>query len=232
LHYAFHFGVVWENLPELLAGAAVTLRLSLFAMLFGLVIGPLGAIARISGKRPLRLAVAAYVELIRNTPFLVQLFIIYLGLPRLGLRLSPDVAALVALAVNLGAYAIEIMRAGIEAVPRGQTEAALALGLRPWQVYRLVILVPALRTVYPALTGQFVLLMLGTSVVSAIAANELTAAANDLQSTTFRAFEVYFVVAGLYLALTLILRVLFAVVDRLWIAQGKRRRAPSRWIGA
>jgi polar amino acid transport system permease protein len=232
LHYVFHFGVVWENLPELLQGTAVTLRLSLLAMVFGLIAGPLGAIARISGPRSVRWGVQAYVELIRNTPFLVQLFIIYLGLPRLGIRLSPDVAALAALAINLGAYAIEIMRAGIEAVPRGQTEAATALGLRPWQIYRLVILVPALRNVYPALTGQFVLLMLGTSVVSAIAANELTATANDLQSRTFRAFEVYFVVAGLYLALTLVLRTLFALGDRLWVHRGVRRRSRSRWIGA
>jgi polar amino acid transport system permease protein len=232
LHYVFQFGVVWQNLPDLLRGAAVTLRLSVLAMLFGLVAGPLGAMARISGPRKVRLAIQVYVELIRNTPFLVQLFVIYLGLPRLGLRLSPDIAALVALAVNLGAYAIEIMRAGIEAVPRGQTEAALALGLRRWQIYRLVILVPALRTVYPALAAQFILLMLGTSVVSAIAANELTATANDLQSRTFRAFEVYFVVAGLYLALTLILRALFSLGDRVWITHGRRRRPPSRWIGA
>lgn len=232
MRVTLQFSVVWSHFPELLAGAAATLELSLLSMLAGLVIGPLGAIAQIHGRRWLRVLVGAYVEFIRNTPFLVQLFIIYLGLPRLGMRLSPDFAALVALAINLGAYAIEIIRAGIRSVPSGQTEAALALGLRRWQIYWWVIFVPALRAVYPALTSQFILLMLGTSVVSAIAADELTAVANDLQSRTFRAFEVYFVVAGLYLALTLILRALFAIGDRLWISGNRRRRMPSRWVGA
>ena len=231
MHYALNFAPIWQSFPELLLGAAYTLRLSLLAMVFGLIAGPLGAIGRISGPRPVRWLIQGYVELIRNTPFLVQLFVIYLGLPKLGLRLSPDFAALVALAVNLGAYAIEIMRAGIEAAPSGQTEAAKALGLHRWQIYRLVILVPAFRAVYPALAGQFILLMLGTSVVSAIAAEELTSVANDIQSRTFRAFEVYFVVAGLYLALTLLLRFLFALGARLWIRQD-RARPKSRWIGA
>ena len=232
MHYAFQFSVVWNNFGDLLRGAFETLRLSVLAMLAGLVIGPVGAALRLSGPRWVRFGLQAYIELVRNTPFLVQLFCIYLGLPLLGVRLSPDAAALFGLSLNLGAYAIEIMRAGIEAVPRGQTEAARALGLRQWQVFRLVVLVPALKAVFPALTSQFVLLMLGTSVVSAIAADELTAAANDLQSRTFRAFEVYFVVAGLYLALSLILRVLFAAADRRWINRDARRRPPSRWIGA
>ena len=218
-------------MPDLLLGAASTLRLSVLAMLAGLAVGPIGAILRISGPLAVRWGLQTYIEVIRNTPFLVQLFVIYLGLPKLGLRMAPDTAALLALAVNLGAYTIEIMRAGILSIPQGQIEAAAALGLHRWQIYRHVVLLPAFRAVYPALAGQFILLMLGTSVVSAIAAEELTSAANDLQSRTFRAFEVYFVVAGLYLALTLILRALLAGGAWAWTGRQPPRPA-SRWIGA
>jgi polar amino acid transport system permease protein len=216
--YVFQFGVVWQNIGSLLGGAWLTVELSAVAMVLGLLVGILGALGKTSGPRPLRRAIGVYVEVIRNTPFLVQLFVIYLGLPTLGLRLTANQAALAALTINLGAYTIEIVRAGIEAIPRGQIEAGLALGLRRLQVFRLIILVPTIRTVFPALASQFILLMLGTSVVSAIAADELTATANTLQSRTFRSFEIYLVVTGLYLVLSLAFRGVFAAVWRLLVA--------------
>ncbi len=118
-------------------GALLTLQLSAETMVLGLLLGVLGAWAKTSGGRVLRAVVQVYIEVIRNTPFLVQLLLAYLGLPRLGLRLTPDQAALLAMTVNLGAYATEIVRAGIEAVPSGQWEAGRALGLRPWPIFRL-----------------------------------------------------------------------------------------------
>jgi len=203
LHYVFQFNVVWEHFPELLAGAWLTIRLSAAAMGLGLCLAVLCAYGKSAGPKPVRWLVAGYIELIRNTPFLVQIFIIYFSLPVIGLRLTANTAALLAMTVNLGAYASEIVRAGIEAIPQGQVEAARALGLRKLQIFRKIILFPAVQTVYPALASQFILLMLSSSVVSTISAVELTAITNSLQSTTFRSFEFYFVATGLYLAMSL-----------------------------
>jgi polar amino acid transport system permease protein len=203
VNYVFQFNVVWEHFPELLDGARLTIQLSAAAMALGLCLAILCAYGQSAGSRPVRWLVAAYVELIRNTPFLVQIFIFYFSLPVIGLRLSANQAALLAMTINLGAYACEIVRAGIEAIPRGQVEAARALGLKRLQIFRFIILFPALKTVYPALASQFILLMLASSVVSTISAVELTAITNSLQSTTFRSFEFYFVATGLYLVMAL-----------------------------
>jgi polar amino acid transport system permease protein len=203
VNYAFHFNVVLDHLPELLDGAWLTIRLSAMAMALGLALAVLCAYGKTAGPRPVRWLVAAYVELIRNTPFLVQIFIIYFSLPALGIRFDANQAALIAMVVNVAAYASEIVRAGIDAVPQGQVEAARALGLTRLQIFRLVVIFPALKTVFPALASQFILLMLGSSVVSAISAVELTAVTNSLQSTTFRSFEFYFFATGLYLVMAL-----------------------------
>ena len=220
MHYVFQFGVVLDNLPLLLHGALLTIRLSALAMLFGLCLGILGAAISTSGPRWARAIVRAYVEIIRNTPFLVQLFIIYFSLPAIGLRLRADQAALLAMTINLGAYATEIVRSGIEAIPFGQIEAARALGLRRAHVFRFIILRPALRIVYPALVSQFILLMLGSSVVSSISAVDLTAVANTLQSTTFRAFEFYFATTLIYLVMALGFRLLLDALG--WLLLTRR----------
>jgi polar amino acid transport system permease protein len=203
VNYAFHFNVVLDHLPELLDGAWLTIRLSAMAMALGLALAVLCAYGKTAGPRPVRWLVSAYVELIRNTPFLVQIFIIYFSLPALGIRFDANQAALIAMVINVAAYASEIVRAGIDAVPQGQVEAARALGLTRLQIFRLVVIFPALKTVFPALASQFILLMLGSSVVSAISAVELTAVTNSLQSTTFRSFEFYFFATGLYLVMAL-----------------------------
>jgi polar amino acid transport system permease protein len=210
VHYVFQFNVVFDHLPELLDGAWLTIRLSAMAMAIGLCLAILCAYGKSAGPRPVRWLVAAYVELIRNTPFLVQIFIIYFSLPSLGIRLDANNAALAAMVINVAAYASEIVRAGIEAIPQGQVEAARALGLRRLQIFRLVIIFPALKTVYPALASQFILLMLGSSVVSTISAVELTAVTNSLQSTTFRPFEFYFVTTAIYLGMAIGFRTLFS----------------------
>ena len=209
--YVFQFGIVFDHLPLLLEGALLTIRLAATAMLFGLAVAVTCAYLRTSGPKPVRALVAAYVEGIRNTPFLVQLYIIFFSLPAIGIRFEANQAAVVAMVVSFGAYATEIVRAGVQSVPVGQIEVGLALGLKRLQIYRLIVLFPALKAVFPALASQFILLLLGSSVASAISANELTAVANSLQSTTFRAFEVYIVVTLMYLVIAVGFRGLFAL---------------------
>jgi len=189
----------------------------------GLAVAVVCAWAKTSGPQAARWVVNAYIELIRNTPFLVQLFFFFFALPALGLRWSAHSAALVAMVVNLGAYATEILRAGIESIPRGQIEAGLALNLKRHQVFRHIILKPALKAIYPALTSQFILLMLSSAVVSAISADDLTSVAANLQSQTFRSFEIYIVVAVIYLALALAFSALFRFVYRLALDYPDRR---------
>jgi polar amino acid transport system permease protein len=174
----------------------------------GLVLGVACAWARTWGPKALGAAVAVYVELVRNTPFIVQLFFIFFGLPAAGVRLSPEAASVLAMVVNLGAYAAEIVRAGVEATPRGQVEAGLSLAMSRAQVFTRVVLPPALKRVWPAMTSQIVIVMLGSAVCGQIAAQELSYAANLIQSRNFRAFEAYIVATALYLALAVGLRAL------------------------
>jgi polar amino acid transport system permease protein len=209
LTYVFQFGVVADNWDALLRGAWLTLELSVAASLLGLVLAILCAVGRSDGPRPLRAAIALYIETIRNTPFLIQLFFLYFSLPAIGLRLDATVAALIGMTISFGAYGTEIVRAGIEAVPQGQVEAGRALGLSTYRIWRHIILFPAIRAVFPALASQIVLLLLGSSIVAVISAEELTAIANSLQSRTFRAFEIYFAVTLLYLGMAMGLRGLF-----------------------
>jgi polar amino acid transport system permease protein len=212
--YVFHFGVILDDWPLFLKGALLTVELSAASMVFGLVIAVFGALGRSFGPAPIRWIVIAYVELIRNTPLLVQLYLVFFALPGIGVKLDSDMAAIVALSANLGAYATEILRAGIAAVPRGQIEAGLSLGLSRFRIIRHVIFAPALRAIYPALGSQFVLQMLGSSLVSAIAAEELTAVSNNIMMQTFRNFEVFLIAGGIYLVLVLVFQTLFSTTYR------------------
>ncbi len=221
MRYVFQFGTVWDHFDQLIAGAIATLWMSCLSMLFGFAIGILCAYIKKSAPAPLRWLVNAYVELFRNTPLLVQLFIIYFSLPAIGLRLDAEHAAVLGLSINLGAYATEIVRAGIESIAPGQIDAGRSLGLSRLHIFRFVILFPALKAVYPALASQFVMLMLGSSIVSAISATELTAVTNSLQSTTFRAFEFYFVATGLYLFMAVVLRAMLGGLYWLAFVRGR-----------
>jgi len=162
-----------------------------------------------------------YVELIRNTPFLVQLFFIFFGLPALGVRLSEWEAAVLAMVINLGAYSTEIIRAGIMAIPKGQLEAAAALAMSRFEAFRHVILQPALAKVWPALSSQIVIVMLGSAVCSQIATEELSFAANFIQSRNFRAFETYLLTTVLYLLMAIGVRQLLAWLGQRWL-MGRR----------
>ena len=212
--YELDFGALAQHFGLFLEGTAVTLGLTAVAAILGVVLGIAGAVGRGSRIKWLRKAIAVYVELIRNTPFIVQMFFIFFGLPSLGLRLSALQAAALAMVINLTAYAIEILRAGLEAVPDGQREAGRSLGLRPLLLFVLIILPQALANVYPALTGQIVITMLESAVVSQIAVVDLTHVADFIQSRNFRAFETYLAITLIYLALAVGLRRLLAYAGR------------------
>ncbi|TWA63413.1 amino acid ABC transporter membrane protein 1 (PAAT family) [Azospirillum brasilense] len=204
--YRFDYSWIAEYWPVILKGLLTTVELTLIGTLFGVALGIACAWTRSLGPRWLRPLVVAYVELIRNTPFLIQLFFIFFGLPSLGVQMTEFQAAVLAMVVNLGAYSGEIIRAGIEATPRGQFEAGASLAMTRFETFRHVVLIPALQRIWPALSSQIVIVMLGSAVVSQIAAEDITFAANFIQSRTFRAFESYFLTTGLYLLLALALR--------------------------
>lgn len=204
--YSFDFSSLADYGPVLAKGVAITVELIVVGGAFGVGLGIACAWAKALGPRWLRPVVSAYVELIRNTPFLIQLFFIFFGLPAVGVGLTEMQAAILAMVINLGAYACEIIRAGIEATPRGQFEAGASLAMSPIQTFRHVVLVPALQKIWPALTSQIVIVMFGSAVCSQISVEELTFAANFIQSRTFRAFESYIVATVLYLLLAVLLR--------------------------
>jgi polar amino acid transport system permease protein len=206
MRIAFDFAAVLTQWPLLLKGVAWTVALSALAAVVGVGVGIACAWVRTHGAPWLKALVGAYVELVRNTPFIVQLFFIFFGLPAAGVKLSPEVASMIAMVVNLGAYATEIIRAGIDATPRGQVEAGLSLALTPAQVFTRVVLPPALRKVWPALVSQIIIVMLGSAVCGQISVEELSYAANLIQSRNFRAFEAFIIATLIYLALSMLLR--------------------------
>jgi len=210
--YKLDFSVVLERFPELLWGCVGTLALAVAGMSLALVIGVVGVLMRQSRLAALRTMAKVFVEVIRNTPFLVQIFFLFFALPFMGLRLSPTITAIFALGINGGAYAIEIIRGGVESIPRGQTEAGFALGLSKAQIFRFIIFKPAMRTIYPALVSQFIMLTLTTSICSSISAYELTYVAQQIDAETFRSIEVYLTITGMYLMISWLVMSLFAAI--------------------
>jgi polar amino acid transport system permease protein len=212
--YELDFGALVQYFGLFVEGMAVTLGLTAFASIIGLALAIAGAVGSRSKHRWLRRSIAGYVELIRNTPFIVQMFFIFFGLPSAGVRLSALQAAALAMVVNLTAYAIEIIRAGLDAVPVGQKEAASSMGLHRFAVFGLIVLPQALAFVYPALVGQITITMLESAVVSQIAVVDLTHVADLIQSRNFRSFETYLVITLVYLVLAVLLRRLLALAGR------------------
>jgi polar amino acid transport system permease protein len=213
--YHLQFADLLPYWRVLFDGLIFTVVLTVVSTIAGVAVGTAGASARTFGPVWLARCVTVYVELIRNTPFIVQLFFIFFGLPALGLKLSETVAAFLAMTVNLGAYSTEIIRAGIEAVPKGHIEAGMSLAMSKWEVLRHVVLKQAFRKIYPALSSQIIIVMLGSAVVSQISAEDLTYAANFVQSRTFRAFEVYLVAAVIYLLLAILMRAVLRALGRI-----------------
>ncbi len=206
MHYVFDFDWLATYWPVLLKGIGITVQLIAVGGVLGVCLGILCAWARALGPAWLKPVVATYVELIRNTPFMIQLFFIFFGLPAIGLQMSELAAANLAMVINLGAYSCEIIRAGIQATPKGQFEAGASLAMTRWETFRHIVLVPSLQRIWPALSSQIVIVMLGSAVVSQIAVEDLTFAANFIQSRTFRAFEAYITSTLIYLLLAIALR--------------------------
>ena len=196
--YQFDFFALLPFWRSFIDGVVATITIAAVATLGGFVIGLLLATMRTGRMRLAQLAAVSYIELVRNTPLLVQLFFVFFALPAAGLRMSPMAAGVLALVANCAAYSAEIIRAGILSVPKGHLEAGAALGLRPYQIFFLVMLKPALRTIYFPLCSQFILTLLATSIISAIGVDETTSMAQRIDSEIFRSFEVYFVAAILY----------------------------------
>jgi polar amino acid transport system permease protein len=219
--YQFDFLPVLANADLLLQGAFFTLSLTAVGTLLGVGLGIIGAVLRAWRIKPFNQVFGLYVELIRNTPFIVQLFFIFFGLPALGVRMNEWEAAVLAMVINLGAYSTEIIRAGIQAIPGGQLEAAAALAMNRLEIFRHVVLRPALAKVWPALSSQIIIVMLGSAVCSQISTEELSFAANFIQSRNFRAFETYLVTTLLYLAMAILIRQLLAWVGRRFVVGGR-----------
>jgi polar amino acid transport system permease protein len=199
--YQFNWRPVLDNFDLLAKGLALGLAIALAALAIGAALGLAAAFMRVAGTRPLRLAATAYVELVRNIPLLLIIYFVYFGLPLLGVSLLDNVwSFIVALALYAGAYLTEVFRAGIEGVPKGQVEAARAIGLTRLQVVRHVTLPLMFRIALPSLGNTFISLFKDTSVASAIAVPELTYGAIRINVNTWRVIEVYLVVGALYLA--------------------------------
>lgn len=205
MNYKFDFTPVIAGLPDLLWGCLGTLGLALGGMVLATLIGIGGVVLRQSPVAPIRWAVMIFVEVVRNTPFLVQIYFIFFALPLVGVRLDPTPTAIIALGVNGGAYAIEIIRGGVQAISKGQIEAGMALGMHKMKIFRLIVLKPALRAIFPSLVSQFILLTLTTSIASSISAYELTSVAQRIESDSFKSFEVYGAVTVLYLAMSTVM---------------------------
>jgi polar amino acid transport system permease protein len=216
------FAAVLSQWPLLIKGVGWTLGLTAVSAVVGVLVGIACAWVRTEGPAWGRPVVAAYVELIRNTPFIVQLFFIFFGLPVLGLRLGPEWSSVIAMVINLGAYSAEIVRAGIVATPVGQIEAAMSLALSRMQSFIWVVLPPALQRIWPALVSQIIIVMLGSAVCGQISTQELSYAANLIQSRNFRAFEAFIVATVIYLALSVATRAALNWLGRRFIFGNRR----------
>jgi polar amino acid transport system permease protein len=210
--YVFQFREVFQELPMLLDGAITTLHISILTLVFSLIVGIIGALCRMSRLGGLRVPATWYVEVVRNTPLLVQLFFIYFGLSQINIDVSNYTAGLIGLVLNNGAYLTEIVRAGIQAIHKGQFEAGYSLGLSFPQLMRHVVFPQAFRVIYPPMCNQFIGIILWSSLVSTISVHDLALRGKELASTTFRSFETYAVVTLIYVAMTLTISAALKVI--------------------
>lgn len=214
------FSIILKYLPFLLRGAGLTIELAVLGIAFGIVIGLTAAILKIS-HTPLKYLAHVYIWLIRGTPLLVQLFLIYFGLPQLGITLNAFTSSILGLGINSGAYIAEVFRGGIEAIPKGQTEASLSLGMGKFLTMRRIIFPQALRISIPSLGNQFIITLKDSSLCSVITMSELLQTSQRFASVTFGPLEFYTTAALLYLLMT---TVISAVLRSLEWRLGKESR--------
>ena len=201
-------------LATLLGGLDTTVTVAIGSLIFALVFGLVVALMRVSRWRVLRVVATAYIEFIRGTPALVQLFVIYFGLPDAGITPTPLQAAIIGLGVNGAAYLAEIYRAGIEAIHKGQMEAALTLGMTPARAMQYIILPQALRTMLPPMTTFAITLLKDTALVSVVAAPEIMFYARNLVTESYQSMYVYLIVAIIYLSMTIPMARVAAALER------------------
>ena len=212
---SFDFSLIWNSLPLLLAGAGVTIEITAIAVGLGFIFGLITSVCRLSGVKVLQVIAVCYVNIIRGTPMLVQIFLIYFALPMvIGERINPFVAAVAACSINSGAYVSEIFRAGIQSVDKGQMEAGRSLGLSWMQTMRYVILPQAFKHVIPPLGNEFISMTKETSLVSVIGFEELTRRGQLIIAKTYGSFEICLTVAAIYLVMTLTIARLVSYLER------------------
>lgn len=212
--YTFDPAIIAQNLPALLAGLALTLEVSAIGILGALLIGAIGGAVRYFDIKGPAAVVRGYVEFIRNTPLLVQLFFLYFALPEIGLKLSGFTVAWMSLMVHGGAYNVENFRAGFGATAAGYREGARALGLSTWQAFRFVTLPIGIRTALPSISNTCISVLKGSSLMVAIGFPELTDRAVTIVGLTFRVYEMFFAIAVLYLAVVWVLSAVMHWVER------------------
>ena len=212
---SFDFSLIWNSLPLLLAGAGVTIEITAIAVGLGFIFGLITSVCRLSGVKVLQVIAVCYVNIIRGTPMLVQIFLIYFALPMvIGERINPFVAAVAACSINSGAYVSEIFRAGIQSVDKGQMEAGRSLGLSWMQTMRYVILPQAFKHVIPPLGNEFISMTKETSLVSVIGFEELTRRGQLIIAKTYGSFEIWLTVAAIYLVMTLTIARIVSYLER------------------
>lgn len=209
-----YFKDVILYLNDMFTGLGYSVLLTVISMALGMVVGIAAYLGKSSSHKCVSAVSKGYIELIRNTPMLVQLYILYFGLPEIGVDLSPLTASVIAMVINGGAYIAEIMRSGFQSIPYGLQEAGMALGMTPRQIFMNIRLKLALKNAFPALINQFILLFLFSSVTSAISMPELTYITFNLQSSTARVFEVLLISGSMYYVITILFVSLFRKCEK------------------
>jgi polar amino acid transport system permease protein len=226
VNYTFNFEIILQYWPLIAQGLWTTVKLTALATVLGFIVGTALAYMRISTFRPGRLLAIAYIEIIRNTPLLIQAYFLIFGLASINIDLPILAGATIALVINVSAYTAEIMRAGIESIHKGQIEAAECLGHNRVQTFFYVVLAPSMERVYPSLISQYVLLMLASSILSAVGVDELFGAVARIQSLTFRNFEAFLVLGVIYLLLSFLVRYLFVLFGKFIFPRQRKLGTP------
>ena len=212
---SFNWSLIADNLPLLLQGALITIKITAFSVAAGFIIGMLASIANLSSFKPLRWLVRIYVDVVRGTPMLVQIFLIYFALPQIiGQRIDPFIAAVTACSLNSGAYMSEIFRAGIQSINKGQMEAGLSLGLSWAQTMRYIVMPQALKAIIPPLGNEFIAMLKDSSLVSVIGFEELMRRGQLIIAKTYASAEIWTAVAIIYLVMTQVISHFIAYLER------------------
>ncbi|MBJ2209367.1 amino acid ABC transporter permease [Pseudomonas carnis] len=214
MNYQLNFAAVWRDFDTLLAGLGLGLQLALLSIAIGCVIGLLMAFAMLSRHRALRIIASVYVTVVRNTPILVLILLIYFALPSLGIRLDKISSFIITLSLYAGAYLTEVFRAGLVNIPKGLREAGLAIGLGEWRIRAYITVPVMLRNVLPALSNNFISLFKDTSLAAAIAVPELTYYARKINVESYRVIETWLVTTALYVAACYLIAMLLRYLEQ------------------